>query len=322
MNFFLSLIRNWLWFHLPSKPQICFKTNHKKQAIAYLLSPVFFMICDHLIIDQTAFTTIDKQGAHSPALGPLITFWMSMLVKRSSLICWPMTIHMHERNIKKATVFSKQSAMIIIRKHQDINNEIMQGIDQVVRIVWMKKLIRVFKMSFYKIDFLLFQHGHPPLSLLCQEYPDICLVICTSFVSWSFHSFWFRDKHARKVFIMAKPALFSSSIYKIKAQRCFSYYACRWQQDKHHACLCCCRGVYGSSSRAVTRINIASIRCVMLTFAGPSASIAACISSVSSDLVRSKSSSIADQSDISFSLFRVCLALFSCFNCVMRFWST
>ena len=32
------------------------------QAIAYLLSPVFFMICDHLIIDQTAFTTIDKQG--------------------------------------------------------------------------------------------------------------------------------------------------------------------------------------------------------------------------------------------------------------------
>ena len=65
-----------------------------------------------------------------------------------------MTIHMHERNIKKATVFSKQSAMImisnyiindlfcktnfiryIIRKHQDINSEIMQGIDQVIRIV-------------------------------------------------------------------------------------------------------------------------------------------------------------------------------------------
>ena len=187
MYFLLILIRNWLWFHLPSKPQICFKTNHKKQAIAYLLSPVFFMICDHLIIDQTAFTTIDKQGAHSPVLGLLITFWMSMLVKRSSLICWPMTIHMHERNIKKATVFSKQSAMImisnyiindlfcktnfiryIIRKHQDINSEIMQGIDQVVRIVWMKKLIRVFKMSFYKIDFLLFQHGHHSLSLLCQ----------------------------------------------------------------------------------------------------------------------------------------------------------
>lgn len=104
----------------------------------------------------------------------------------------------------------------------------------------------------------------------------ICILIISQFL--------ISTKYARKVLIMAKLTLFSSSIYQnqgaamflllrldfiilcgrsasLFAISCNSRCPCNCQQDKQHACLCRCRSIRRFSCRAVAGIICtASIR--------------------------------------------------------------